>query len=357
LSDDQAEKTEDATPKRVDDARRKGQVAQSRELQSVILLTAVLLVLSSGLAEALVLRVVWLTELAWTTTRPSSLADFHVILMQNFAGAGMALVPIIVLGSLAGAAAALVQIGPMLSWQVLTPRADRISLVKGFKRMVDLDRLFDLGKALFKVAVVGSITFWVIDGSLDRIIGLYGASLETGLVEAGSLARKVALYVLSFLAVMAAVDLVYQRMRHAKRLRMSLKEVRDEMKDREGNPHVRSRARALQRELTRSRMIASVAEASVVVTNPTHFAVALQYAPELSAPRVLAKGRNHVAKRIREVARENGVPIVENKPLAQILHRTAKVGHEIPEALFQAVAEVLAYVYRLNPARSLRRAS
>ena len=150
---------------------------------------------------------------------------------------------------------------------------------------------------------------------------------------------------------MAAIDVLYQRWRYETRLRMTKKEVRDEVKDREGDSQLRGRARAMQREMNRSRVLASVADASVVVTNPTHFAVALQYTGAGGAPRVLAKGRNHVAARIREMARKHGVPIVENKPLARLLHRTAKVGEQIPEALYQAVAEVLAYVYRLDPAR------
>ena len=155
-----------------------------------------------------------------------------------------------------------------------------------------------------------------------------------------------------FLAVMAVADLFYQRWRWEQKLRMSKREVRDEFKQREGDPLVRSRFRAKHRELTRSRMIAAVADADVVVTNPTHYAVALQYdRMAMAAPQVVAKGRNHVALRIREAAVEHRVPIVEDAPLARLLHRTGEVGQEIPQNLFQAVAEVQAYVYRLDPRR------
>lgn len=349
---EQADKTEPATPKRREDARRKGQVAMSRELQSVVLLAAAVLLLRSGLGERLGVEISRLTEVAWSGTRPGSLADFHAALLGSLGSASLALVPFVVLLALAGAAAAFVQVGPLLSWEAVKPRGDRMSPIQGFKRMFDLDRLFDLVKALFKVAIVGSLGYWILAAALPKIISLHGAPLEAGLSELADLALRFALSALAFLALMAGIDLLYQRWRYDHRLKMSKKEVRDELKDREGNPQVRSRARALQRELTRSRMIASVAEASVVVTNPTHFAVALLYSPENPAPTIVAKGRNHVAQRIREVARENGVPIVENKPLAQLLHRTGKVGREIPESLFRAVAEVLAYVYRLDPRRA-----
>jgi flagellar biosynthetic protein FlhB len=352
VATEKAEKTEPATPKRREDARRKGQVAQSRELQSVVLLAVAVLLLGSGLGEHLATSIAWLTEVAWSSRTPTTIGDFHALILTNFQIAGAAILPLIALTTLAGAATAVVQIGPLFSPEALKPRGDRLSLVQGFKRMADPDRLFDLGKALFKVTVVGLIGYWLVGGALPRLVGLYGAPLESGLRELGGLAREMTLYTLAFLAAMAAIDLVYQRWRHEHRLRMSKKEVRDELKDREGNPQVRSRARALQRELTRSRMIEAVADASVVVTNPTHFAVALQYSPDLAAPKILAKGRNHVAKRIREVASANRIPIVENKPLAQLLHRTGQIGKEVPEALFQAVAEVLAYVYRLDPRRA-----
>jgi len=166
------------------------------------------------------------------------------------------------------------------------------------------------------------------------------------------LARRVAVLTVAFLTAMAALDVLYVRWRHEKRLRMTRKEVRDEVKEREGSPHVRSRVRQLQREVSRSRMIQAASEASVVVTNPTHYAVALQYSRDLPAPRVLAMGRNHVAQRIREVAREHDIPIVENPPLARLLFRTAKVGQDIPESLYQAVAEVLAFVYRVDARRA-----
>ena len=350
---DDAQRTEPATPKRKEDARRRGQVAQSRELGSLATLVAALVLFASGLLVHLGRELVTVAGASWSSpTTLASVGDFHAWLL--FAGGRIAipLASILVLLALAGGAASFAQVGPLFSFEVLQPKAERLSLIQGTKRLFDVDRLFDLVKSLFKVGIVGAIAGTVLLRAMDRVIGLSAVSLEAGLLEALWLARDVAIGILVFLGIMALVDVVYQRWRFEQRLRMSKKEIRDELKDREGDPLQRSRARALQREMTRSRMIAAVADADVVVTNPTRIAVALQYERGGSAPRVVAKGRNHTAARIREVARLHRVPIVENKPLARMLHRSVRAGDEIPESLFQAVAEVLAYVYRLDPSRA-----
>ena len=170
---------------------------------------------------------------------------------------------------------------------------------------------------------------------------------------AGRLGLDIATWILAALALMAMIDLIYQRWRYEERLKMTRKEVRDEHKEQEGDPGTRRRYRTRQLELSQSRMISAVAEATVVITNPTHFAVALVYRRlEMDSPKVVAKGKSHVAARIRAMAEKHGVPIVENPTLARILYRTCKIGREVPENLFQAVAEVLAYIYRLDPRRA-----
>jgi flagellar biosynthetic protein FlhB len=220
--------------------------------------------------------------------------------------------------------------------------------------MFSVDRIYDLAKSLLKVVVVGGVGYAVIAAELPVVVGLAGAGIGDALATTGTLALRLGAGILAALAAMAVVDLFYQRYRWEQKLRMSKREVRDELKQREGDPLVRSRFRAKHRELTRSRMIADVAEADVVVTNPTHYAAALRYdRMEMGAPRVVAKGRNKVALRIRQAAIEHRIPIVEDAPLARLLHRTTEVGHEIPENLFQAVAEVLAFVYRLDPRRGI----
>ena len=219
--------------------------------------------------------------------------------------------------------------------------------------MFSADKAFDLFKAILKVSVVSAVAWAVIETELDVIIGLADVGIGPGLKTLAILSRRLALSILAALALMAVADLVYQRYSFEKKMRMSKREVREEAKARDGDPMVRSRFRQMQRELSRSRMITAVADADVIVTNPTHYAVALAYRQgEMAAPEVLAKGRGHVALRIREAATAADVPIVENKPLARLLHQTAEVGKQVPENLFQAVAEVLAYVYRIDPQRA-----
>ena len=351
---DEAEKTEPATPKRREDARRKGNVAQSRELPSVAVLATALLGGGSFLGLRLVDAVAGPARAAWggAALPPESLADFHAVWLRHLAAVAGGALPVMALLAASALLVQLAQVGPLLSVEALQPKAERLDPIQGFKRLVNLDRLVELAKAAVKIAVVGGLAWWLVSAEVHSLLGLSATSLGGSLGVAGTLARRVALVVLGALAVMAAFDFVYQRWRWEQRLKMSKQEVRDELKQREGNPQIRSRFRSRQLELTRQRMIASVAEADVVVTNPTRYAVALRYARgEMSAPRVLAKGRGHVARRIREQAEEAGVPVVENPPLARALHRTAEVGRDIPEALFQAVAEVLAYVYRLRPGR------
>lgn len=292
---------------------------------------------------------------AWTgiATPPETLDDYRSILLSHARHPAVAVLPIFMLFAAAGAASQVLQTGPLFSGEALAFKANRMSLLKGIKRMLGPDRLFDLAKAIFKVAIVGVVGWSVIGGEIDLIVGLADVDIGPGLATIGMLARRLAISILAVLALMAIGDLFYQRWSYEKRLRMSKREVREEVKQREGNPQVRSRARQMQRDLSRSRMISAVADADVVVTNPTHFAVALRYhREEMGAPEVVAKGRGYVAARIRQAAEAADVPIVENPTLARVLYQTAEVGQQVPAKLFQAVAEVLAYIYRLDPRRA-----
>lgn len=354
MAEEEAQRTEPATPRRREQARQKGEVAQSREIQSVVVLGAAVLLMGSALGTGLAWRVAGLAREAWggLGAPPATLGDFHAALLHHVASAGVALVPLVALLALAGAVSQVAQTGPLFSLEALEFKGSRLSPLQGAKRMFSPDRLFDLGKALVKIAVVGGIGWAVIASDVGALVGLAAGSIADGLRTAGLLGRRLAVATIGILAFLAVLDLFYQRWRYEKKLRMSKREVRDEMRQREGDPHMRNRFRQAQRELSRSRMIASVADAHVVITNPTHYAVALRYdRGAMAAPQVLAKGRNQVAERIRRAAREHRVPIVENPPLARLLHQKAVVGREIPENLFQAVAEVLAYVYRLDPRR------
>lgn len=356
MAEEESERTEPATPKRREDARKKGEVAQSREVQSVVIMVMALLVGGSFLGTTVLVSLAGLARSAWSggiENPPETLPDYHTTFLGHAMEPAFAMLPILLLLAAAGTLSQLVQTGPLLSAQALAFRASKMNPLKGLKRMVSGDRLFDLVKSILKVVVVGAVAWAVIGTEIDTLIGLADVDLGPGLATLGILARRMAISILIVLGIMAAIDLVYQRYSYEKRLRMSKRDIRDEAKQREGSPLVKSRFRQMQRELSRSRMIGAVGQADVVITNPTHFAVALKYRQEqMAAPEVVAKGRGHVALRIREAAEAADVPIVENPPLARLLHKTSEVGKQVPENLFQAVAQVLAYVYRVDPRRA-----
>ena len=260
------------------------------------------------------------------------------------------LAPFWLLFVLVGIGSNVIQIGFLLSAEALAVKFEKINPISGMKRMFSIERIYELLRALLRVGVVSWVLWWVLAPAMPEVFTLMGADILETARLGGGLLRHAIWIILAVFAVFAAVDFVWQRYQHAKRLRMTKQEVRDETKQREGDPKVKSRIRQIQREVAQQRMFEAVADADVVVVNPTHYAVALQYRPEEHAsPKVLAMGRNHVALRIRRRAEELGITVVENPPIAQLLYKTAKIGRQIPEELYQAVAEVLAYVYKLNP--------
>jgi flagellar biosynthetic protein FlhB len=355
MAEEQAERTEPATPKRREESRQRGEVAQSRELSAVVVLAAMFSAVRIAAEGELGFSVAGVAQHIWggQSILPDGIGDFHAVLLAHAVPVAWALLPVFTVAVLAGAAAPLAQTGPLLSGKALKPRWERLHPVKGLGRLVNGDRLFDLMKSVLKVSIVGAAAWMFLSKLAPRIIGLTGVGPGETFRFIGKLSWDLAMVILVVLFFAAIGDLAYQRFRHEKKLRMSRHEVREEARQREGNPQVRQRFRSLHRDLTRQRMIAEVSNADVVVTNPTHYAVALQYRTDaMAAPKVLAKGRGHVALRIREVAAEHGVPIVENPPVARMLYRTAEVGKEIPENLYQAVAEVLAYLHRVGRGRA-----
>lgn len=349
---DEQEKTEEATPKKLEDARKKGQVAQSRDVSTVLLLASAALALASPLGAYLGQRIYEMTQQAMggTLVRPDNLADYHAVVLHFGTMAALGFVPFGLVFLVVAMASNLVQIGWMISPEALAFKAEKLNPLTGLKRMVSMDKLYEVAKALLRVSVVVWIVWYFMKPAIPEVLTLMAAGVvETGRVG-GNLLEKTIWVILAVFAVFAVVDFIWQRYQHAKKMRMTKQEVRDETKQREGDPKVKSRIRQIQREVAQQRMFDSISEADVVVMNPTHYAVALQYRPPAqTSPKVLAKGRNHIALRIRSRAEELGVPVVVNPPVAQLLYKTAKIDQEIPEKLYQAVAEVLAYVYKLKP--------
>ncbi len=349
-----AERTEPATPKRREDARKKGDVAQSRDVSSVVVLAAAFAAAGWALHSEGFTRIAGEIQQLWAGGfRPRGVADYHSLLMREGRACVMAMLPVGALIATAGVLAPLVQVGPLFSFEALAPKWERIDPLAGLKRLVSPEKLFDLAKALLKLVVVAGCIYLVLRASFGTLLVLSVVSVGESLVVAKSLAARGAAWTLAALAILAVFDLMWVRYRYDRKLRMTRQQVREEIRDRDGQPEQRGRMRALQRELSRSRMIGEVAQADLVIRNPTHFAVALRYQrEEMGAPTVVAKGRDRVARRILDAAREHDVPVVENPPLARSLYRSAKLGQEIPAALYQAVAEAMAYVFRLDRRRA-----
>jgi len=353
MAEDQAQKTEPATPRKRDEARNKGQVAQSRDLQSLAVLAGGALVLgATGASLIWALDATMRRSFGAIADAPSTSADFFATLIQAMMLPSWALVPCFVGVPVAAALVQFAHVGPLFSFEALAWQPERLDPFQGLLKLVKPDRWVDLVKTLAKVGLISLTAWWAFRSDLPLVLGLAGASLGDSLSVLGSVILRVVAAVLGVIAIIAVADVMIQGQRHEKQLRMTQREVREDLKQAEGDPQIRSRHRSRQQELSRTRMIAAVASADVVVTNPTHFAVALQYdRASMAAPHVVAKGKGHVALRIREAAERAGVPVMEDAPLARVLHKTCEIGREVPKNLFQAVAELLALVYRLQAER------
>ncbi|GAW92933.1 flagellar biosynthesis protein FlhB [Calderihabitans maritimus] len=347
------EKTEEATPHRRQEVRKKGQVAKSTDLNaSVVLMTVVLLLfmLQDYYIDQLSRYFTYLLsdnlQGQLSEANLGALATHTTVLFFKLTA------PIFGVAIMAGLAVNLAQVGFLHSPEVIKPKLQNINPAEGFKRIFSRRSLVELVKAVLKVTIISLIILGLIKNRFQDLLLVVQADLYQGLALVNEvLFRTVGGVVLAFL-VLALVDFVYQKFEFRQRIKMTRHEVKEELKQTEGDPHIRSRLREKQRELARHRMMQKVPEATVVITNPTHLAVALRYErKEMDAPVVVAKGAGSVARRIVEIAEEHEVPVVENKPLAQVLYRDVEIGEEIPPELYQAVAEVLAMLYSLKKFR------
>lgn len=346
------ERTERATPKRLEEARRRGQVPRSPELSAAVVTVAVsggLYALGASLSAdyAALMRealTVTRTELLDERALPATLAA----LLRE--GLWIAL-PVLGVAFVAAVLAPLAIGGWNFSTEALGVKLARVNPLNGFRRMFSLRSLVELGKSLSKFAAVGTLAAIVLWQQSGAFLGLAHEPTAPALAHALRLAGQALLAVVSGLTLIAAIDVPYQLWQHQRDLRMTRQEIREELKETEGSPESKGRIRALQQEIARRRMMQEVPSASVVVTNPEHYAVALRYVDGRNrAPVVVAKGVDAVAARIREIARASGVPIFEAPPLARTLYRNVDLGVEIPAQLYVAVAQVLTYVLQLQRA-------
>lgn len=343
------EKTEPATPKKRQEARKKGQVAQSREIPSVAVLLAALTVFYFGgswmFGQLMEITRYILRQVASIHLGVESAHTLMFILFQRIM---LLLAPLMLFVAAAGVASNVAQFGFMLTGESITPKFSKLNPLSGFKRLFSLRSGMELVKSVFKVVIVGGMAVITLKKEVGVIPALIELKITDILAYIGSVSLKIGFYTCLILLILAGLDYFFQRWQYERDLRMSKQEVKDEHKQREGDPMVRSRIRAAQREMAMRRMMAAVPDATVVITNPTHLAIALKFDRSMPAPLVVAKGAGHIAERIRDIAGQHGIPIVEQKPLARALYKQVEIDRYIPAELYHAVAEILAYVYRLK---------
>ena len=345
------EKTEKATSKKKEEARKKGQVAISKEISSATVLLA-----SIGFFYFAGAWMFWnLSEVITRvfqnigTIQFNTINDARVFSLEIMGKLLAILIPFLLPLAILGLAANILQVGFKMSSEAIAPKLNKLSPISGMKRLVSIKALVELAKSIMKLLFIGAIAYLLVKSEVEAFPVLIHQEVGQILVFIARVSLKISFFVCLALVVLAVLDFVYQRWQHEKDLKMTKQEVKDEQKQTFGDPKVKSRIRSMQLEMARRRMMEAVPEADVVITNPTHLAIAIKFnAEEMIAPLVLAKGAGHVAQRIKEIAGEHQVPLVEDKPLAQALFKMVELGDCIPAELYRAVAEVLEYVYRLK---------
>ncbi len=343
------ERTEAPSGKRRDDYRKKGQVAQSKEVHTAALLTGLLLfwifympTFWQGLTTLLV--ALWKASGEFVIT-PASTVSLTLYLFQQM---GILLTPLFLLVCIIGFFSSFFQIGWLFTTTPLMPDLTRFDLIKGIARFFSKRSFLEVIKSLFKVILIGWIAFNTVMGKFRESLLLVDTPALTIISYIGRTAALILAKVCALLIFLALVDYLFVRWEMEEKMKMTKQEVKEEFKETEGDPFIKAQIRSIQQQMARKRMMAEVPKADVVITNPTHLAIALRYnSNQMEAPMIIAKGADLIAMRIREIARENGIPLVENPPVARLLHKL-DIGATIPEEMFKAVAEILAYVYSLK---------
>ncbi|WP_126426403.1 flagellar biosynthesis protein FlhB [Brevibacillus marinus] len=344
------EKTEKATPQKRKDARKKGQVARSAEIAPAFNISLMFLFFLLGGSWMLDVLLDIMRESLTTYSRWQVTAENLSVLSYQLAfEAGKVVGPIMLLSLLIGVGANFLQVGPLFTVEPLKMKLEKINPIQGAKRIFSLRSLVELGKALLKISIGLYIAYLVIWNAKDELLQLSLKSIDSVLGFTAWEVLKLGVYIGLMLVVLALLDYLFQRYEHERNLRMSKQDIKDEFKRLEGDPLIKSKIKERQRQMAMRRMMQQIPHADVVITNPTHFAVAIRYDAEtMSAPTVVAKGQDYLALKIKEIAKKHRIITMENKPLARALYHQVEVGQQIPEELFKAVAEVLAYVYKLQ---------
>lgn len=350
MADDQGEKTEEPSQHKLDEARKKGDVASSKELNSVLILTGVLcvLVLSSlYMFETISEYIEWIYGLEIKKAYTEELG--RRILEETFLMAGKCVAPVFITSMGLGILAQIMQVGILYAPDVLQMKTERINPLSGFKRIFSKKSVAEVVKSLFKFGIVLAVTYVVISDNITSFTGFLHTEPGQAFSYGKMFALKLSMAIMAGLVVVAVGDFAFEKWSYKEKHRMTKQQVKEEHKEREGSPEVKQKIRAIQRDMATKRMMADIPKADVVVTNPTHISIVIRYDSDtMIAPEIIGKGQDHLAMRIREIAKEHDVPIVENVPLARALYKTVKVGEGVPRSLYKAVAEILAFVYKLK---------
>ena len=347
------EKTEDATAKKLKDVRNEGNVAKSREIPTAATLLALLVCLKYAMGfigkHLIGSFSTFYTLIPRYVKEGVNLKGFSSLLTNTLFKLTIIILPFLLLGFVVAILSNTLQFKFQITTKPLKPKFSKLNPINGFKRMFSLNTLMELGKSIIKVVVIGYIAYSVLVSHVKDIYILYDISIEQGILLMYDIILELLTKIIILFIAISAIDLKFQRWKFKEDNKMTKQEVKDEYKNSEGDPKIKAQQKQRMMQASQRRMMAAIPEADVVITNPTHFAVALSYkSGQSQAPVVVAKGADFLAGRIKDIARESNVDIVENKPLARMLYYNVELGCEIPPELYQAVAEVLAYVYQLH---------
>lgn len=341
------EKTEKATPNKRQEARKEGQIAKSQEVSTGLTLLfcfSFFIVAGKGIFEGFIniYRTAFQEYLLWDLSLDTTQQIFSQLLWES----AKLIAPLFLVSMVAGAIASYMQVGFMFNTDLIKIKLEKLNPIEGAKKILSLRSIVELVKSIFKITITALVVFVVIWLKKDELLLIGEKNIWDSISLVGTLAVQAGIWAAACLIALAALDYIYQKYEHEKQIRMSKQDVKDEHKKLEGDPFIQSKRKAIQRQMAQNRMMQDVPKADVVITNPTHFAIAIRYDfKEMSAPEVIAKGKDLVALKIKEIAKTNKIMTVENKPLARALYAGVEVGEPIPEDLFHAVGEILAYVY------------
>lgn len=360
MAHDSGSRTEKPTPKRIQDAREKGQVAKSADFNAAIVLIAATGAMAYVGPYTLtniysMMHYTFEQLLASPAARaPMTITSFNSLLSSAVQSMTLLLLPLLLTVMILGVLSNLLQVKPLFAIQALMPKLDKVNPINGFKRMWSLRSIVEVVKALVKMAIIGACGTVIINSHLGELMQLGGMDVGAAWALIVQILGQIALWCCVLFFIAGIIDWRYQAWEMEKQLRMTRQEIKDERKNQEGDPMVKNRIRQMGIKMARTRQLAAVPTADVIITNPTHYAIALKYDPDIApAPVVVAKGKDLFAQKIKQVAKEAGVPMVENKPLARALYPVVELEAMIPPELFVAVAEVLAYVFSKNKGRTM----